>query len=147
MSELPASVIFVRTVWKWENEYFVWIFKKNFAVTSHHFVEPLVLSVLDFGWLYPWVSKPGWIHHYPCSAVPLLHLGMVRLTLEWLPNVSSRITGRGKIRTQDLAAQSPTLCPLSYPSRILCVNFILSLWQSVIFFTYNKQFIQCFLKE
>ena len=25
------------------------IFKKMFAVTSHHFVEPLVLSVLDFG--------------------------------------------------------------------------------------------------
>ena len=38
---------------------------------------------------------------------PILHLGTVRLPLEWLPNATSRITGRDKIRTQDLAAQSP----------------------------------------
>ena len=34
-------------------------------MTSHHFVEPLVLSVSDFGWLCKWVLKPGWMHHDP----------------------------------------------------------------------------------
>ena len=29
----------------------------------HHSVEPLVLSVLDLGWLWTWVLKPGWMHH------------------------------------------------------------------------------------
>ena len=38
--------------------------KKNFPVTSHYFVEPLVLSVLEFGGLCLWVLKPGYIHHY-----------------------------------------------------------------------------------
>ena len=41
--------------------------------------------------------------------VPILHIGMVRVLLEWLPNVTSRTAGRGSIRTQDLATQSPTL--------------------------------------
>ena len=27
-------------------------------------MESLVFSVLDFGWLHPWVLKPGWIHHH-----------------------------------------------------------------------------------
>ena len=109
-----------------------------FAVTSHHFVEPLVLSVLDFGWFCLWVSKPGGsiITHTLLSLacndltqsqlwfsrprpVPILHLGMVRLPLEWPPNVTFGITGRGKIRTQDLATQSLTLYRLSYPGRFL----------------------------
>ena len=46
-----------------------------------------------------WISRP--------RPVPILHLGMVRPTLEWLPSVTSGITGRGRIRTQDLTAQSP----------------------------------------
>ena len=29
----------------------------------HHFEEPLVLSVLDFGGLCPRVLRPGWMHH------------------------------------------------------------------------------------
>ena len=45
-------------------------FKKNFEVTSHHFVEPLVLSVSDFGWLRPWVLKPRWMHHHLYSMSP-----------------------------------------------------------------------------
>ena len=46
-----------------------------------------------------WISRP--------RPVLILHLGMVRLLLEWPPNVTSGITGRGRIRTQDLAAQCP----------------------------------------
>ena len=53
-----------------------------------------------------WISKP--------RPVPVLHLGMVRLPLEWLPKVTSGITGRGKIRIQDLTVQSPMLYRLSY---------------------------------
>ena len=60
-----------------------------------------------------WISKP--------RPVPILHLGRVRLPLEWPPSVTSGITGRGKIQTQDLATQSPTLYRLSYPGR---TNFI-----------------------
>ena len=55
--------------------------------------------------------------------VPILHLGMVRLPLEWPPNVTSRIPGRGRIRTQDLTAQSikPDALPteLSRPGKNL----------------------------
>ena len=40
--------------------------------------------------------------------VPILQLGAVRLPLEWPPNVASRITGRGKIRTQNLAVRCST---------------------------------------
>ena len=43
----------------------------------------------------------------------------VRVLLEWPPNVTSGITGRGRIRTQDLTAQNPTLYRLSYPGRLL----------------------------
>ena len=38
-------------------------FKKCFAVTMSPFCGPLILSVLDFGWLHPWVLKTGWMHH------------------------------------------------------------------------------------
>ena len=34
-----------------------------------HFMEPPVLSVSDFGWLCPRVSKSGWIHRRLCSSV------------------------------------------------------------------------------
>ena len=63
---------------------------------SEHFVESLVLSVSDFSWLCPLVSRPSvsilcprlcvmilsqlWTH-----IVPVSHLGIVRLPLEWLP--------------------------------------------------------------
>ena len=36
-----------------------------FVVTSHHFVEPLVLFVSDFGWLCPWVSKLSLVRNDP----------------------------------------------------------------------------------
>ena len=45
-----------------------------------------------------WISKP--------RHAPILYLGTVRLLLEWPPNVTSRITGTGRIWTQDLMAQS-----------------------------------------
>ena len=48
------------------NPGFFFVFFLIFAVTSHHFVGPLVLSVSDFGWLHPWVLKPGWMHHGLC---------------------------------------------------------------------------------
>ena len=57
-----------------------------------------------------WIFKP--------RPVPILHLGMVRLPLEWPPSVTSGITGRGRIWTQDLAAQSPKLYWLGYPGRL-----------------------------
>ena len=66
------------------------------------------LHIIIFSQL--WISRPG--------HVPILHLGMVRLLLEWPPNVTSRITGRDRIRTQDLMAQSPAdtlLTELSWP--------------------------------
>ena len=37
--------------------------KSFFATTSHHFLGPLVPSVLDLGVLCPWVLKPGWMKH------------------------------------------------------------------------------------
>ena len=67
-----------------------------------------------------WISRP--------RPVPVAHLGMVKLPLEWPPNVTSGITGRGKIRTQDLVAQSPTLYRLSYPGR-----FRLQILSSIIY--------------
>ena len=66
----------------------------------------LLLVHNDPPWSQLWISKP--------RPVSILHLGMVRLLLEWLPNVTSGITGRGKIRTQDLVAQSPTLYRLNF---------------------------------
>ena len=35
-------------------------------MTIHHFVGPLVPSILDFGWLCPWVL---WMHHHLKSLV------------------------------------------------------------------------------
>ena len=63
-----------------------------------------------------WISRP--------RPVPILHLGTVRLPLEWPPNVTSGITGRGKIQTQDLMAQSLTLYRLSYPGQLSFTNLI-----------------------
>ena len=84
---------------------------KKIVVTSNHFVEPLVLSVWDFGWLCPWKARvdpslPALYSHLyimilrvnselsGLSLVPILHLGMMRL--EWPPNVTSRMAGRFK---------------------------------------------------
>ena len=46
---------------------------KNLSVPSHHFEEPLVNPVSDFSGLWPWVSKPGWIHHRLYSALACAH--------------------------------------------------------------------------
>ena len=48
--------------------------------------------------------------------VPIVHLGM-RLLLEWPPNVNSKTDGTGRIRIQDLVAQSLMLYCLSSPGR------------------------------
>ena len=64
----------------------------------------------------PWISR--------LKSVPILHLGMVRLQLKWPPNVTSGITGRGKIWAQDLAAQSPADAlptELSWPAIRHCI--------------------------
>ena len=74
------------------------------------FVEPLVLSVSDFGWLYPWVLKPVWMHHRLCS-LALAYDG---------PSdgpVQCHFWGSWQIRTHYLVAQSLTLYRLSYPDR------------------------------
>ena len=86
-----------------------WVFKRlrDFKKNNNN------KSVSDFGWLCPWVSEPGWIHYHPRSAltcsvkilrfnyefpgldlVPILHLGIMRLLLEWLYNVNSGTAGR-----------------------------------------------------
>ena len=36
-------------------------------VNRYYFVGPLVPSLLDFEWLYPWVSNLRWIHDHLCS--------------------------------------------------------------------------------
>ena len=59
----------VLTIWLVTKGQSFWCFFFNFAVTSQHFVEPLVLSVLNFSRLCSWVSKPLWINHHLCSAV------------------------------------------------------------------------------
>ena len=86
--------------------------KNKLRWQCHHFVEPLVLPVLDFHWLCPWILKPGWMHHWFTLSLahngsskstliaqvrvwsPILHLGMVRLLLERLHNVTVRAAGR-----------------------------------------------------
>ena len=77
------------------------VFIKIFAVSSHHFVEPLVLFVSDFGWPRPWVSKPGWMHHRLCSMslVPngssestLIGTSLVQTKATLLGNVSNHIS-------------------------------------------------------
>ena len=102
-----------------------------FAVTSHHFVQPLVLSVSDFGWLCPWVSWAMVDQSLPalCSRlcamilrvnsefpglglVPILHLGMVMLLLEWLPELPEAV------RTQHLDLICCVLC-IVYSSYII----------------------------
>ena len=51
---------------------------------------------------------------FPClGLVPFLHLGMVRLLLEWPPNVTSGMDGWGKIRTQNsLFSQQTDFCKI-----------------------------------
>ena len=49
-----------------------WVSCKSFCWTEVHFMGPLVPSVLDFGWLCPWVSKSGWIHRHLRSFVVCL---------------------------------------------------------------------------
>ena len=106
----------------------LFFFLNFFAVTSHHFVEPLVLSVSDLPVSFKArvdPSSPALCSHL-CIMIllrgnsefpSLLHLGMVRLLLEWPPNVTSEITDRGQIRTEDLAVQSQMLYELSYPGQ------------------------------
>ena len=83
-----------------------------FVVTSHHFVEPLLLSVLDFSWLCPWFQSQGGSiiacalfslvlmifrvnsKFQGLGLVLILHLGMVRLPLEWLPNMYIKILSK-----------------------------------------------------
>ena len=83
---------------------FVFIFNFLLWWQCHHFVEPSAFSVLDFSWLYLQVLKPGWMHYClhsvffvhngsleltliaETSLVPILHLGTVWLSLEWLAN-------------------------------------------------------------
>ena len=51
--------------------------------------------------------------------VPILHLGMVRLLLEWPPNVTSGMTDGGKIRTQNSIFTTNRLfenCPIKLRS-------------------------------
>ena len=87
-----------------------------FAVTSHHFVEPLLLSVLDLGLTLPMGFKTSGVCtitraklSLACNGssestliaqaralVPCLHLVMVRLLLEWLLNTTSRTAGRSR---------------------------------------------------
>ena len=77
-----------------------------FMVTSHHFVEPWALSVSDFGWLCPWVLVNS---EFPSHGlIPILHLGMVKLLLQWPSNVTSRMAG-----------PNPDICLLKWNVRVL----------------------------
>ena len=82
----------------------VWIFLNFFAVTSHHFVEALVFSVSDFGWL-PMCFKArvdlslptlcSYLHimillrvnsQFPSlDLVPILHLGILWIWIQFYP--------------------------------------------------------------
>ena len=89
---------------------FIRTFFLIYVVTSHHLMEPLVISVSDSSWLCPWVSNPGLMRHCfllslahsaprnsGLGLAPMSHLGMVRLPLESPPNVTSR-TARGRFK-------------------------------------------------
>ena len=100
-------------------------------MTSHNFVEPLVLSVSDFSWLCPWIFKARVDPSSPmlCShlcimilsqlwisrpgLVLILHFGMVRLPLEWPPSVTSG-TARGRFEPRTSWPKARHLSRASY---------------------------------
>ena len=97
------------------------------AVTSHHFVEPLVTLCLEPGLTLPMggggskagvdPSSPVLCSHFHImilrinsefsglGLVPILHFSMLRLPLEWPSNITSRMAGRFKPTALQLKAR------------------------------------------